>query len=106
MARIVVVCFTVMVLAWGCNSIVESVTDYGESIQNAKVVKVQEEGKTERTKIEWSARVKIARIQLQESWPYVALWTIRAILAIGGLVWLFVGVALIRVRKVGPRWVG
>ena len=66
---------------------VDSTTTNGASVVNTWT---QESGHTERTRIEWDGRVKIASIQAdatkKTSFAFVLLWVARALFAVAGIV--------------------
>lgn len=99
----------------GCTSIMRSFADWRESANGATVamqqtdqVRLHEDGATERTEIEWNARMAIAETEAsatkETSWPYLFLWPIQyifyALTAVAVLVAGLAGLAIYQKKVV------
>lgn len=76
------------------------------AIQQTEQVRIQEDGATDRTRIEWAGRVEIAQAQAgavkESSWPYLLLWTVQ--FAAYALSAVAVVVALLASAVLYRRW--
>jgi hypothetical protein len=90
----------------GCTSFMRSFADWRMSangatvaIQQTEQVRLHEDGATERTEIEWSARMSIAETEAgatkESSWPYLLLWPAQYILKLLTVILVLVAVAIV-----------
>lgn len=90
----------------GCTSIMRSFADWRMSangatvaIQQTEQVQILENGATERTKIEWSARMAIAETEAgatkEASWPYLFLWPVQYILKLLTVILILIAAAIV-----------
>lgn len=95
--------FIAIVTMAGIGLVATSMAGYGQAREQTKQVAIRETEATNRTRIEWDARVEIAEVQAdatrKTSWAFVGFYLLRALLWIAGALWLLVGV------KAVQRWI-